>query len=313
MLDKFLNELQSKILSFENPINDYEEKHNELMEIQNILYKYEVLNNEITLEKILVFSEEDIKTIIDIVLKERSGSFFRAFLLYKPLIESFDKLKDKYGENFEAPQYKEALRWLNELLNKINNYINSFETLNKDYIANLKEESVLYRKYYNMFNGEKLIVPVDNFDEFNNLLNLLNLNEEEQGQVKMIIGMENIRLFTNSNSQEEIIVEEIKDNIKKEKEVKENMFVLEAKKIISSEQELINSTNNDEFEKYLAHSISSDDENLVKYQIVSVLLALHEELLKYDNFKDDEKIAANIMENVKEYIDAYKVLKNRNK
>lgn len=312
MLDKFLNALQNKILSFENPISDYEEKHNELMEIQNILYKYEVLNNEITLDKLLIFSGEDIKTILNIVLKERSDNFYRAFLVYKPLISSFDALKEKYGENFEAPQYKEAVRWLNELLNKINNYINSYESLNKDYIDNLKEESVLYRKYYNMFNGEKLITPIDNFDEFNKLLILLNLNEEEQGQIKMIMGMGNIRLFTGFDEEIEQIIEE-KPVTNTVKEEKENMFILEAKNIISSEQELIDSTNNDEFEKYLAHSISSDDQNLIKYQIVSVLLALHEEILKYNNFKDDEKISASIIDNVKEYIGAYKVLKNKNK
>lgn len=387
ILDSFLDGLQKKINSLEEPINKYELNKNDLLEIKNILYKYEIVGNQITLDNLLNFSLDDIRCILSIVFGERKDSFLRAYLVYKPLIDTYEAVKDKFGSEFEAPQYKDAVKWLNELVDNINKYID--KNNDNDYIDSLKLKEEVYRKYYNKFNGNSLIEVIDNFDELDLILNELNFNDEEKGKIKKIVGIGNIKLFNGGNvldnnifNKYKIILDDLlfnykdtyellkdrdidfnnidvdylsvelnrskKDirgalsalwlesefnNIEKEsldldeslnrldkiidfsnvidKEDDSNKLFIEASMILKNEQELINSIDEEKFNSYLAQSINSDTEEAVKYQIVSVLLALHGELNKYSNFKDDDMIKTDIANNISEYLEAYKVLKKK--
>ena len=91
----------------------------------------------------------------------------------------------------------------------------------------------------------------------------------------------------------------------------DEIIINEANTILINEKELVNSIDEEEFSKYLAQSLTEDTEESIKYQIVSILLALHGELEKYNNVKELEKIKQMVINNIKDYIEAYKTLKNK--
>lgn len=343
IIDIFLSELQNRISATASPINDFENKRNELMEIDNILYAHNIVKNEIDLNDLFSFTNEEVRRILAIIDEAKADSLYRTYQVYKPLVLMYNNLKDKFGEDFDAPQYLDAIKWLNELVKRTNKYLVNFEMRNKEYINSLKQDSLIYKKYYDMFNGGNLISPIIDLDEFNELVDKMNFTDEEKGKLKKKVGIDNIRLLrSNQDVEKEEVKEEVADltveetnkiqeeitpnlenatekdaesNIKEDidinKENDTNEDVLFAKKILEDETDLINSVSDEEFNDYLAQSLNDNDNNQVKYQMVSILIALHSEIDKYYNFKDVESARNMALDNIKEYIEVYKILKQK--
>ena len=395
IVDLFLNALQSKISACNNQITNYENSKNQRLQFKNILYVHGILNDEIKLEDLVSFNDEEIKILFACLDDEKKDLLFKTYNVYKPLFEMYNKIKDKYEGNFEAPQYNEASKWLNDIVSKVNRYLKSIKDINSEYVDSLREENQLYTKYYNLFNGNELIRPIENLKEFNNLLNTLIFNNHEKYEIKKFIGISHIRLLSKeyNNSMADdldkykviikgkkekyheiynmllsekdinmesdtgalakkinkdeydiiealsvIFMEQVLDDVKEDKlkvseailklediilysnKVKkddnelnsvDNSIVQEAKNILHNEKELVNSINEEEFGKYLAQSMNEENDESIKYQIVSILLALHGELEKYENAKDMEKVGNLVLNNIKEYIEAYQTLKNK--
>lgn len=398
IVDIFLNTLQNSIDASSTQITEFENSKNEKLQIKNILYAHEILNNEIKLTDLVSFNDEEIKTIFECLDNEKKDILFKTYNVYKPLVEMYEKIKNKYEGDFEAPQYNEASKWLNDIVDKINYYLKNTQNSNAEYIDSLKKEAELYTKYYNLFNGNELVKPVNDLKEFDELLNKLNFNDHEKYEMKKFIGISHIKLLSedyNSIMSEDLekykviikskkekyqetynlllkennlnietidtfsiaeklnqeeyavrqaltvifmeqILDEIKNkqlkvtkailklediidfshktNPKEEKNINEDSnqsIINEAKDILFNEKDLVNSINEEEFSKYLAQSINEDTEESIKYQIVSILLALHSELEKYNNVKELEKVKDMVINNIKDYIEAYKTLKNK--
>lgn len=366
-IDIFLNELQKRIDNNDTIINNYETKRNELIELQNIFYTHNALNKEVTLDDLLSFSDEEIKVLIKSIDKEKKEMLYRTFMVYKPIVVTYRNISSKFGD-FEAPQYQDAQKWLKELLNRVNLYIREFENNNEDYIKLLKEENAYYKKYYNLFNGDKLISPIEDLDEFNKLLEKLDLDVQEIGQIKKQIGLNHIDLLA-GNMEPDIKEELVEENKNNEKDIEETSFVTEpsletepaptielvpiseiaidesvpevtstvaesetitatnkdakemednpiieeALEILHNEKEFINSIDEKEFNEYLVKSVVDNSKSNIKYQILSILLALHREVEKYKNVKGTNKTEQVYISNIKEYIETYKALKEKNK
>ncbi len=398
IIDLFLNALQTNISSSSSKIIDYENTRNSKMQIKNILYTHEILNDEIKLEDLVSFSDAEIETLFGALDSEKKDILFKTYNVYKPLFEMYQKIKNKFEGDFEAPQYNEASKWLNDIVYKINRYLKINNAPSDDFINSLKERNALYTKYYSLFNGNVLVKPVDDFQEFNDLLDELNFNDNEKYEIKKFIGIGHIKLLTKKQddnkeldkykviikskkekyqetyellSKEEgldidnanindltnkynkdeneirqsltiIFMEDVIDKVKNNKldlnsaileldnilefsrknreEVETEKIVVnseeqeiinEANEILNNEKDLINSINDEEFSKYLAQSINTEGEESIKYQIVSLLLALHGELEKYNNIKDIDKLKDMVVNNIKDYIEAYKTLKSK--
>lgn len=398
IVDLFLNALQTNISSSSSKIIDYENTRNSKMQIKNILYTHEILNDEIKLEDLVSFSDAEIETLFGALDSEKKDILFKTYNVYKPLFEMYQKIKNKFEGDFEAPQYNEASKWLNDIVYKINRYLKINNAPSDEFINSLKERNALYTKYYSLFNGNVLVKPVDDFQEFNDLLDELNFNDNEKYEIKKFIGIGHIKLLTKKQddnkeldkykviikskkekyqetyellSKEEgldidnanindlinkynkdeneirqsltiIFMEDVIDKVKNNKldlnsaileldnilefsrknreEVETEKIVVnseeqeiinEANEILNNEKDLINSINDEEFSKYLAQSINTEGEESIKYQIVSLLLALHGELEKYNNVKDIDKLKDMVVNNIKDYIEAYKTLKSK--
>ncbi len=422
IVDKFLEALQKIINANETQINDFETFKNDKIKTKNILYTHNITGNDITLDNLFSFNDEEIKVIFACLDNTKKDILYKTYNIYKPLFEMYNKIKDKYNGNFEAPQYSEASKWLDDITTKINSYLKNNQTKNFKYINDLKKQNTLYKKYYNAFNGNALISPIENLKEFSKLLDTLNFNDKEKYQIKKFVGISHIKLlsieFSESmnkkldkyqiilkNKKEKyhkaykklqnekelnvdilnaesikdlsikyktgeyeirqgltsIFIENVFEDLKNErininnailelekilefskietipkeeklveknektittektkkeknkenKEPKEDKLIIRAKEILKSESEFVNSISEEEFSRYLANSINDNSLESVKYQIVSILLALHGELEKYKNAKDLELIRKQILNNIKEYIEAYNVLKSR--
>ena len=438
IVDRFLDTLQNIINSNSIQIDDFEYKKNEKLKIKNILYNHNILENEITLDSLISFNDEEIKEIFACLDNNKKDILYKTYNVYKPLFEMYNKIKNKYNGEFEAPQYNEASKWLNDIVEKVNHYLKDNQTANNEYINSLKEENVRLNKYYNLFNGNNLIHPINDLKDFSNLLETLNFNYKEKYEIKKFIGISHIKLlseeYNNSmneelnkykvvmkskkekyqkaykkiqketnldfdtvntldlsnkykigeyeirqaltvifiekileqikneeitinnailkledilkfsrgtesdiNNQEELSIEsteetvlnkevetekqEIKETsneqsieatIKEEQVItKDEKVINEAVNILLNEKELVNDINEDEFSRYLAESFNNNSKESIKYQIVSILLAMHAELEKYNNAKDIENVKNAVISNIKEYIEAYKTLKHR--
>ena len=198
IVDTFLNALQDKINASSGLITDFEEKKNQLLEIKNIFYAHNIIKDEIDEKDLISFTSEEINTLFDLLDKEKRELLFKTYSVYKPLVLMYEKIKDKFSGNFEAPQYAEAIKWLKDMAERINLLLRIGGGPNGDYISSLKEDSAYFNKYYKMFNGNELIKPIGDFKEFNILLDKLNFNDEEKYQIKKFVGISNIKLLSSS-------------------------------------------------------------------------------------------------------------------
>ena len=398
IVDQFLNALQNKIEANKTQINDFETKQNQKIKIKIILYTHSILDNEIKYEDLISFSDDEIKEIFASLDNTKTDILFKTYSVYKPLVEMYKKIKDKYVESFEAPQYTEASKWLYDILKRINDYLNNEQKTNSEYINSLKQKNYFYNKYFELFNGNKLIKPIEDLKEFSKLLTELNFNNKELYEIKKFIGTSHIKLLSihynnallyeldkykvilkskkekyhdlyqqlikednisiNSNLDKlakkyqtntynilqtisAILLERELNNITKETklsqvilrleeildyshslepqeeitiEIDENEKVLnEAKNILKQEKDLVNNINEEEFSQYLLESIYNDSKEYLKYQIISILLELYTEIEKYNNVQDVENDRNIVINNIKDYIETYKKLKEKNK
>ena len=120
IVDRFLDTLQNIINSNSIQIDDFEYKKNEKLKIKNILYNHNILENEITLDSLISFNDEEIKEIFACLDNNKKDILYKTYNVYKPLFEMYNKIKNKYNGEFEAPQYNEASKWLNDIVEKLN-------------------------------------------------------------------------------------------------------------------------------------------------------------------------------------------------
>ena len=405
IVDRFLNALQNRIETNNFQINDFESKQNQKIKLKNILYTHSILDNKITYEDLISFSDEEIKEIFSSLDNTKSELLFKTYCVYKPLVDMYENIKDKFTGTFEAPQYTEASKWLKDIVEKINNYLDNEPKNNTEYIKNLKEENDYYNKYFTIFNGNELIKPIENLKELNEVLEKINFNAQESYELKKIIGISHIKLLSNSyhitdsseldkykviikskkekyfelyqklnnennisidsdlnklaekyetepydilqtistillerklneinkNTKLSIIILELEkildyshtlepkkeDNIETintdKKSQESNEVINKAQEILLIEKDLVNNIDEEEFSKYLLESIDNDSNEYTKYKIISILLELHTELEKYNNVKVIDEAKETVISNIKDYIETYNKLKEKNK
>lgn len=200
IVDIFLNALQNKINASSGQISDFEEKKNQFLELKNILYTHSILKDEIDERDLISFTSEEINTIFGLLDSEKKDLLCKTFSVYKPLVQTYERIKEKFSGDFEAPQYVEAIKWLKDMARRVSDLIKIGTDPNSSYINDLKTKSEHFNKYYNLFNGNNLVKPISDFKEFNSLLDELNFTDEEKYEIKKFVGISNIKLMSSSYS-----------------------------------------------------------------------------------------------------------------
>ncbi len=191
---KAISDLLSALVNVEksigDPINDAQNRKNEILEIKNILFNY---NNEISEKNILDFKDDDIKRILELYSHD-NNELYKQYKLYKSIIESYEEINNKY-KNIDAPQVDSAKKWFKKLAFDIKKYIQNEDDVTDEYINKLKEKNILPRKYLNMFKNEKLVEPIVSISEFNELINEMFFDLKKRIKIKSEIAKMNAELM----------------------------------------------------------------------------------------------------------------------
>ena len=242
-------------------------------------------------DDIALLSESDFKRVIDIIHVDQSEECLENFIKYAVTNKLYAKLLldgkvDKELEN----NAKEANKWLDKQANIIKEFILEFKESNESYLNSLKQADTLYKKYMSYFKDEELIRPLDNIEEFNDVLKKSGLIMSEKWQLLKYIAKKNIDLS----------VEDI-----------DNDLIDKIKKLLESDGNLLDGVNEEKLnfcislidmseEDIKKLNISSDD--LIKYQKIPILnniKLLYEEtknLMSSNNENDKKQIEKNMKE-----------------
>ena len=289
----FVSELSKKIEMLKAQIVVFEEKVSQVKIIEEIIERVTLKKiNEINGEDLALISEYDFKKIIEVVRFNDNEEILNKFVEYvvidrlyaRLLLEG--KVDSELKEKFEISKV-----WLEKQANHIKEFVNEFKFSNESYLNNLKQSDNLYQKYVAYFSNEELIYPINNIDEFNDVLKKSGLIMSEKWQLLKYIIEKNLLL--SKNKKKEFDLDDIKFFLDKEK------YLLDG---VNSEQltfyiSLID-MNAKEFK-----NLNLTNEDLIKAQKISILYnikILYEETI---NLMKENKNNKKIKQNKKDLID----------
>lgn len=175
-------------------------------------------------------------------------------------------------------------KWQNDdLWSKLNQEDVSIDSFNEDYLALKEKYDVDEDRLVNILKALLLKKHIDSKDSLDVLDNILNLKVEEKKD------------DTKKNTNDDAVI------------------IRRVEEILNNEKRLINKVNEKEFDVFLAQSIDSNDEKAIGYKIVSVLTALYTECEKLKNSNGLKLTHDNALGNIRQYIEAYEVLKGNQK
>lgn len=188
VIDTFLNKLQRLINVADSIKTNKAINRNASLEIENVLYANGI-TGEVSYDDLLTLKKNDVRTIFKAMYSEKFESEYNRFMSKRAIIDEFRNISISHVGAFEPKEYSGAMDYISDFANKLNEFLSS----NKANDVSIGND--LYKKYLNMFRGNKLVVPVTDFDEFDSLLDSMKFSDKESGDIKMFVGLGNIELL----------------------------------------------------------------------------------------------------------------------
>ncbi len=188
VIDTFLNKLQRLINVADSVKTNKAINRNACLEIENVLYANGI-TGEVSYDNLLTLKKSDVRTIFKAMYSEKFESEYNRFMSKRAIIDEFRNISLSHVGAFEPKEYSGAMDYISDFANKLNEFLSS----NKANDVSIGND--LYKKYLNMFRGNKLVVPVTDFDEFDSLLDSMKFSDKESGDIKMFVGLGNIELL----------------------------------------------------------------------------------------------------------------------
>lgn len=188
VIDTFLNKLQRLINVADSVKTNKAINRNACLEIENVLYANGI-TGEVSYDNLLTLKKSDVRTIFKAMYSEKFESEYNRFMSKRAIIDEFRNISLSHVGAFEPKEYSGAMDYISDFANKLNEFLSS----NKANDVSIGND--LYKKYLNMFRGDKLVVPVTDFDEFDSLLDSMKFSDKESGDIKMFVGLGNIELL----------------------------------------------------------------------------------------------------------------------
>lgn len=188
VIDTFLNKLQRLINVADSVKTNKAINRNASLEIENVLYANGI-TGEVSYDDLLTLKKSDVRTIFKAMYSEKFESEYNRFMSKRAIIDEFRNISLSHVGAFEPKEYSGAMDYITDFANKLNEFLSSNKA-DDNFIGN-----DLYKKYFNMFRGNKLVVPVTDFDEFDSLLDSMKFSDKESGDIKMFVGLGNIELL----------------------------------------------------------------------------------------------------------------------
>jgi len=314
-INSFITELSKKIETVEMQLNDFESKMNEISEVKNMLALRTLKDvGSLTGEDLVLLTKEEFAQILNVFKFDEQLEKIKIFFNASVAIKVNQKLLSD-GEivvNEDTTKLNNYKKWLDEQVRYIKEYLNDFNENNKEYYNSLKVSDSLYKKYLSYFKNNKLIKPIYNIEEFNEVIKKSGIITSEKWQLLKYVGEKNIEFQKNNESNKKEVIEYTEDEI--------ISFVEE---IIKNEEALIKGITDEVLDFSLKMldftdkeiknmNITADD--VIKYQKIPILDSMNKmyietkELLKEDLDKDAIHIEKN-MKSLLELVQSYDIMK----
>ncbi len=314
-INSFITELSKKIDTVDEQLKDFQSKMDRITDVKNMLTLKTLKDiDDLKGEDLALLDKDDFMKILDVFNFDDKEEKMKIFFNATVSIKVNQKLVSDGEINVSNKEQIESyISWLDEQIKYIKEYIKDFNNNNKEYYNSLKISNNLYKKYISYFKNDKLIKPIYDIEEFNEVLKKSGIITSEKWQILEYIGEKNIDFARKSEADKKNDVIEYSDE--------EILSFVES--ILIREKNLINNIT-DEIIKTSLEILDYDDEQiekmnlnndmLVKYQKVPILDTMNKiyketkEMLKEDKDSDALKIEKNLKD-LLELVDSYDVIK----
>ena len=265
-------------------------------------------------EDLALLDKDDFMKILDVFNFDDKEEKMKIFFNATVSIKVNQKLVSDGEINVSNKEQIESyISWLDEQIKYIKEYIKDFNNNNKEYYNSLKISNNLYKKYISYFKNDKLIKPIYDIEEFNEVLKKSGIITSEKWQILEYIGEKNIDFARKSEADKKNDVIEYSDE--------EILSFVES--ILIREKNLINNITDDiiktsleilDYDDEQIEKMNLNNDMLVKYQKVPILDTMNKiyketkEMLKEDKDSDALKIEKNLKD-LLELVDSYDVIK----
>ena len=313
-INSFLTELSKKIDTVDEQLKEFECKMAKINDVKNMLTLKTLKDiDELVGEDLILLEKEEFEKILNAFNFDNKEEKMKIFFKASVSIKVYQRLiSDGEIEVDNKETIDSYIKWLNDQSNYIKEYIKDFNDNNKEYYNSLKLSDNLYKKYLGYFKGDKLIKPIYDIEEFNELLKKSGVIASEKWQILKYIGEKNMSFIKNN----EVTKEE-------NNEYSDNEIISFVESILNRERKLLSSINDKlineslEFldldeEKISSMNLTSD--MIVKYQKIPIIDTMNKlyietkELLKEDKDVDAIKIEKNLKD-LLQLVDSYDVIR----
>ena len=314
-INSFITELSKKIDTVDEQLKDFQSKMDRITDVKNMLTLKTLKDiDDLKGEDLALLDKDDFMKILEVFNFDDKEEKMKIFFNATVSIKVNQKLVSDGEINVSNKEQIESyISWLDEQIKYIKEYIKDFNNNNKEYYNSLKISNNLYKKYISYFKNDKLIKPIYDIEEFNEVLKKSGIITSEKWQILEYIGQKNIDFARKSEADKKNDVIEYSDE--------EILSFVES--ILIREKNLINNIT-DEIIKTSLEILDYDDEQiekmnlnndmLVKYQKVPILDTMNKiyketkKMLKEDKDSDALKIEKNLKD-LLELVDSYDVIK----
>lgn len=314
-INSFITELSKKIDTVDEQLKDFQSKMDKINDIKNMLTLKTLKDiDDLKGEDLALLDKDDFMKILEVFNFDEKEEKMKIFFNASVSIKVNQKLvSDGEIDVDNKEQVSTYVNWLNEQIKYIKEYIKDFNNNNKEYYNSLKISDTLYKKYISYFKNDKLIKPIYDIEEFNEVLKKSGIITSEKWQILQYIGEKNIDFARKSEADKKNDIIEYSDE--------EILSFVES--ILIREKNLINNITSDILKTSL-EILDYDDEKiekmnltndmLVKYQKIPILDTMNKMyketkmMLKEDKDSDAIKIEKNLKD-LLELVDSYDVIK----
>ncbi|MDD4795616.1 MAG: hypothetical protein PHG03_03550 [Bacilli bacterium] len=262
-------------------------KRNDVLEIENLLFKYNVDKNAVNYKEMQKLTIDDFNKLMELMEEENTQSLTEKFQNSNNIIKLYDELVGDLKEIPDATQYDDAVTWLNQIGRVLTQHINTYSLNQEEDIQSLENTKGLITKYLNHFQGDQLIKEILSPSEFDDLLDKSGLGLTTKVALKKEIGQINYNLNFPKDKQQEDYVAKYRLVYEKKSQV----YQKEIEKILDiCENNTIILKTDIALEQINQISAFIPDYSYKQVQNAVVVILLKDTLSLYDNLGDYENV-----------------------
>ena len=268
-INSFITELSKKIDTVDEQLKDFQSKMDKINDIKNMLTLKTLKDiDDLKGEDLALLDKNDFMKILEVFNFDEKEEKMRIFFNASVSIKVNQKLvSDGEIDVDNKEQVSTYVNWLNEQIKYIKEYIKDFNNNNKEYYNSLKISDTLYKKYISYFKNDKLIKPIYDIEEFNEVLKKSGIITSEKWQILQYIGEKNIDFARKSEADKKNDIIEYSDE--------EILSFVES--ILIREKNLINNITSDILKTSL-EILDYDDEKIEKMNLTNDMLVKYQKV-----------------------------------